>query len=282
MEIPEIKVVSAVDFLTVTTKTDKESANMLKTLLDLLGTDFLTRSKSRDWSFMGYKGRAYEGVRYGLRREEAIVMLSGPPASKFWLAVAPARSRCTRIDLAVTVSLPIKDEYIAVRAYEGVTDKGQLRGSYIVNSLGGQTTYVGSRESQYFGRVYDKSAEQGEEPGRLWRFELEIKKPASEAIVMRLLTSQDLASDIYAYVATWFTSRGVGMAQFSTFTRSEMEIGTIVTTDEKSLNWLTTSVRPTVGRLIVNGLMAEVLDSLGLTKFVNIKNIQEEFDNGTR
>lgn len=213
---------------------------------------------------MGYSGVAFEGVRYGLRNEEAIVMLSGPRCGELWPKVAPYRNKCTRIDLAVTIDLQSQCTEVATNAYNAVVDSGNVRGSFVTSSRGGRTCYIGSRTSQFFARLYDKGAEEGMEPGWIWRYEVECKKPASEAVVQRLLSTSDPGEWIGSYVAVFFSARGVTPLWEVANTQCAIEIGAHVTSDEKALNWLRTGVKPTVGRLIINGREDEVRNALGL------------------
>jgi len=259
---------STVDYLTCTTRSDAQSASLVSALLEELGAEYLFQERSRRWQFMGYHGRAYEGVRYGLRGNEAIVMLSGQSASRLWSKVAPLRNQCTRIDLAVTATLPKVNEYVARAGYESALDNGAVKGALIANSQGGTTVYLGSRTSRLFGRLYDKGAEEGIGSGICWRYEVECKKPASEAVLSQLLVTEEPALWISSYVWNWFNGKGVEPIFTSSDVDSAIEIEASVSSSTKSLAWLSSQVRPTVGRLVIEGLTIEVLDALGLTNYV--------------
>src|SRR3989304_5980210 len=124
-------------------------------------------------------------LRWGMRTDGCIMMLSGQDAAINWLPALALAQNVTRLDLAVTVSLadPITD--VAKRAYAWVlTDPHSCPGkkrkySYVENSSGGQTVYIGSRASDQFGRLYDKGCESAKDacapPGLLWRYEVEFK-----------------------------------------------------------------------------------------------------------
>lgn len=256
----------AVDYLTVTTKNEKTSSKLVHELFALKKPEFWHEQKNHAWRFMGYSGRAYDGIRYGLRKNEAIAMLSGPTCQALWDKIAPSRDACTRIDLAVTIELAETDKSLASVAYQQALDGISQTNSIVTNSQGGTTVYLGSRTSKFFGRIYDKGAEQGMPPGNVWRYELECKKPNSEHIVARLLETEDTASFVGEYVARWFEARGVAIPWFRSDVECAIELQTIVSSNDRTLEWLRTQVRPAIGRLLIAGMEGEVRDALGLPK----------------
>jgi hypothetical protein len=187
----------------------------------------------------------------------------------------------TRLDLAATVFLeaPIPD--VAKRAYAWIlTDPAicfakRRKYSYVENSAGGQTCYVGSRVSDQFGRLYDKGAESEEEasvdPGWVWRYEVEFKSYRAKKLAKQMEASAKLekhvvSSKIGELVSMWFRGRGIVPiynalgAGVSWVTELEARM----TDDEASLNWLTVQVRPSVERLLERGRQAEVFEALGI------------------
>jgi DNA relaxase NicK len=143
-------------------------------------------------------------------------------------------------------------------------DADAVKASTVTSSYGGSTCYLGSRQSQFYGRLYDKGAQEGMEPGWLWRYEVECKKPAAESVVNRLLETEAVSDWVSSYVAQFFDLRGVSPLWHASNIEHAIEIEAKVTSNEQSLQWLRTQVRPTVGRLCVAGLEAEVREALGL------------------
>ena len=115
------------------------------------------------WQWKGYDGYQGEGFRYGMRNEEGIVILSGLRASEDWQEFAVKARRCTRIDLAVTVTLKEKDTGLASRLYRSGVERNDANLGYVERSIGGSTLYLGSRTSERYGRLYDKGAHLGKE-----------------------------------------------------------------------------------------------------------------------
>lgn len=273
---------AGVDWLTVTAKAkdarDALAAECfrLKSVLGASGERF------RPWVFKGYTGFSIAGLRWGTRLDSDIAMLSGVDAHQNWYAVGEWCENCSRVDLAVTVNCN--------RAYAGLLDTyyGYLNSpqakhvkfssSITKNSAGGQTLYVGSRASRAFARVYDKGLEAGleDEQGKLWRYEIEFKKPLARQVLSALHANkylpvdvhwnEEVAQSIVSTVFVWFQARNLPPL----FTRRENEAISLecearVTSDEVSLNWLTTQVRPTVMRLAQRGRLHKVKEALGLT-----------------
>lgn len=255
---------ATVDYLTVTTKTSEESMAMIDQLYKLLTPEFVTRETNKPWSFKGFHGRSYPGVRFGLREDAAIIMLSGPFAALFWGQISPYRSKCTRIDLAVTVTLPLADTQVAQRAYMLGGEARARNLTFVSNSRGGSTTYLGSRFSETYARLYDKSAERGDEPGKVWRYEVETKKPKSEAYLSELLRQNSPSLWIAAYVHTYFLTRGIVPLFSASNIDTAIEIEARVTSKDKQLAWLAGQVKPTVAKLIIAGFEEDARLALGL------------------
>jgi len=255
---------AAVDYLTLTTKTPGASQILVHAIQGVLSNEQGLLLLGKDWRFMGFRGRAFEGVRYGLRGDEGILMLSGSWAGKYWRSLAKFGDRCTRIDLAVTLTLADRDDSVARDAYERALDAAVVSSALIVNSRSGRTCYLGSRSSRYFCRLYDKGAEQGADPGFIWRWELEVKKPAGDPVLAALLAADNPAEYIRDRVRQQFSLYGVLTPWLGLNTIGAMEISADVMTPERSLRWLSTQVKPTVSRLILAGFEVEVRDALSL------------------
>jgi hypothetical protein len=236
---------------------------------------FLSGYPGEEVSFHGYDGISLPGFKW-MSHEHwgAMIVLSGDTARDMWLGLVPDVGRVTRLDLAVTFELvePVvgfaSDWYhYAVR--EGAN--GQIKRTLVQNNLRGETYYVGSRKSRYFGRIYDKGVEAHRgEPGRFWRFEVEIKKPAStvaaKEVYARVEAGELLDGLIVNYVTNWFAARDV-----QCFERLELNVLDFTTTEfriseaERTLQWFRSQVRPSIRRLIEMGLGEEARNALGLT-----------------
>jgi len=270
---------SSVDWLTVTTQKPSAGAAWARIFARIArenGEPF-----TQPWSFWGYEGWQTEHCRYGIRKEaqEYILIVSSYPADEVWLEVCPTARSITRIDLAVTISLDALTPGVPEAHYEALdsnTKKGARKYSLIKNTGGGQTLYVGSRHSDQFGRVYDKGAERGGVAGRVYRYEVVLRKDSAPELVKRLLVASCIAKDksllarkIRSFSWDWFDNREV-TPLFQRGTESAIETGSRVrfTTIDRKLTWLSQSVSPTVRKLIAAGKTKEVLDALCLEAFM--------------
>lgn len=273
---------AGVDWLTVTAKDFGLRGDLyyecqrIKAILEVNG------DRVRKWTFKGYTGYSVGGLRWGSRQDSDIAMLSGSDAHQNWYAVGEWCENCSRVDLAVTVNVNRAYPELLDTYYNYLNEPRAKHVKYsstiMKNSAGGQTLYIGSRASRAFARVYDKGLEAGleNEQGKLWRYEVEFKKPLAKQVLSALHTNkylpvdvhwtEEIAQSIVSTVFVWFQARNLPPL----FTRREndsisLECEARITSDEVSLNWLTTQVQPTVMRLSQKGKLQAVKEALGLT-----------------
>jgi len=146
-----------------------------------------------DTNRLGFIGQRTEGLFYGWRGDLLMVICSGEVAaahSSFFLGLA---GNVSRLDLAVTLRDDNLDQdwtEIALQqcSMDGRIDSGLLKTRRIQGTPDGATLYIGSRSSDRFIRIYDKTAEsKGVYPERSWRWEIEYKKPRAGMVAARLL-----------------------------------------------------------------------------------------------
>lgn len=269
---------AGVDWLTVTVK-DLSRQGLLcdeaNRLMDALKAKGNTQ---KIWKFKGYNGYICGSVRWGTRDDGSILMLSGEGASLNWPVALAWCDNCSRIDLAVTVTMIAARPHIARDAYEVLVPpcsdvKSPRKLSFITNSDGGETMYIGSRMSDQYGRLYDKGIEACEntdvKPGLIWRYEVEFKQYRAQRIAKELLkyakTSENYTENLGETVYKWFLSRGV-QPIFSPYNAQPFhtEVYARLSDDDVTLRWLSTQVSPSVARLNKNGRGEEVLEALGL------------------
>jgi hypothetical protein len=146
-----------------------------------------------DSNRLGFVGQRCEGLFFGWRGDLLMVICSGDVAAahgSFFLGLA---GNVSRLDLAVTLRDDDIDRDWTTRAlrqssYDGRIDSGLLKTRRIEGTPDGATLYIGSRSSDRFIRIYDKTAEsKGVYPERTWRWEIEYKKPRAGMVAARLL-----------------------------------------------------------------------------------------------
>jgi hypothetical protein len=270
-----VKSVTAdVDWLTITSG-DEGMRDRLYGEARKLAEEF-QRQKApiKPWSWMGYSGWKCDGFRSGSRADSDIVMLSGAEAARWWSLFAPLAGNCSRLDLAVTVDLIDPFPEHAAFLWQNIPSAAELaklqlpRFTYITNTDGGDTIYVGSRSSAHFGRVYDKGVEsKTAEPGKLWRYEVEYKKPLSKCALTRLIEQGDKFNQAQAIrntVFNWFWTRQIAPIFEAEGLTLQIEYEARVTSDDTRLNWLSQQVSKSVGDLVARGKGDAVLEALGL------------------
>lgn len=258
-------VISAgVDFLTGTTKTDERTSSLMHYLIREIWPSEGQLPLVGSWGSHGFHGRGIANAKWGIRGEEGIVQLSGDIAQRLFPTVSSLCDSITRIDFQVTVRLSEQYYGVAADAYAFTRGEQRLKTALIQNSDRGSTCYVGSRSSRWYGRIYDKGAQKGREPGQDWRFEVEIKKPAAHLECDRLSASVNKDEFITGYVYEWFRARGIVPHFTPTSAISAIELPKDLTNEQKVLQWLHKQVRPAVGKLVNNGFSSEVYEALGL------------------
>lgn len=225
----------------------------------------LENYKSKPFYFNGAKGWQKGSVRYAEKTDEAqgrlwvILMITGEHSQQaFKTASGLDGIKFTRCDLAVDVflyekvlGLPrmVKDHY-----------KGSQR-LVLYESTRGDTVYVGSRESDAYLRIYDKSEEYGLDQGRVYRWEVEYKGSAAPVVVeevrdgglakiRELVFSEARQKDVPTPIIEG--CRGIKRARAS------------VSSPEAKIAWLEKQVAPTIRWLTALGLEENVRNALQL------------------
>lgn len=115
--------------------------------------------------------------------------------------------------------------------------------------------------------MYDKGAALGGDPGKIWRYEVEIKKPQAVAEIEALWDAPSEQMHVLGFVHYWFDKRGCEPIFPPTVAIDAIQAPKNLTSNEKTLHWLRTQVKPAVGRLLVAGHCEAVLEALGIPVF---------------
>lgn len=264
---------AAVDYITAI-YTKKVSRETIDALMATYFNDILRRNGTvKKWGWNGYQGWTAESVQYGTREDSSIVRVAGSECLKLWETVGEHLDNCTRLDLAVTVLLEREGYDLGHTYFEQVqnvpTDLTAWRNySIIMNTEGGTTFYVGKRSSGNFGRIYDKGAESSvAEANKLWRYEVEIKKPLANLAISDLMKAPEPASFIKSYVHQWFTARGINPVFDDGGDNIAMEVAARAKSIDRTLGWLTTQVRASIERLKLQGYGEQVKDALKVAEW---------------
>lgn len=270
---PGVVVEAAVDYISATGASTLSQrrlvqiANMLR--MDAIGDG----GRERTWSKWGYEGVAVGPISVGNKPGSTLVRISGPRAHDFGYEVVSVADTLSRIDLQATVRFSRDVRGLAryhdreFRRYKRAG--GRRLASITIDTDGeGDTFGLGSRYSNYHGRVYDKYRESGKvEYRRCWRYEVECKHDAAKKAARFLTTTGHSGAAIAGAVRDWFGARGVVACYRSTVDGSLGSISAADSDAAKSLKWLSVGVAPVVKRLArvygmsaVLGVLADGLD----------------------
>jgi DNA relaxase NicK len=161
-----------------------------------------------------------------------------------------AHDRCTRVDLA----LDVREEHmnigkLASMVKIGTTDVKTKSFSHILSQDGGETLYLGSRQSEQYLRIYNKAAQQ-ETTGDWVRVELELK--GSRAHEVGVMLAMKGESDMMQ------TARGLirNIANFNddvwqrVVGDMSISIAKAQVNEPDTKGWLLGSVAPAMGKYI--------------------------------
>jgi hypothetical protein len=214
---------------------------------------------------LGYFGRVGEHCFLGKNDTGCMVQASGAFAWERWHELGNYSERCTRMDLQVTWPIDGEPgEYI--REMYGVAVLHKTRGhrgqeAQIVDTpSGAKMLTIGSRQSEVYGRMYDKGRESGipDYKGCV-RWEIEVKGQQARDLNSYMREHRNESNQTRAIVKQYWEARG--MTPFwDTFEASETKPPVKRTrTDETKLAWLATQVRPTLQKLKESGKLQQAI-----------------------
>lgn len=211
--------------------------------------------RERPFAAHGYAGVAAGGAAVGAGDGGTIVRLSGHRTATYVGEILRQADHVSRIDLQTTVRFNRDVAALARRHCSELQAKQRQLVRRVHTRLErtfgrGDTLYVGSRASQWFGRIYDKFREsKDEEYRRCWRYEVECKDDAAQKAARFVEQSDNSSADIGAAVSGWFRARGITPRYQPTMAGSMGPVSTTDTDAARSLRWLGRDVRPVVARL---------------------------------
>jgi hypothetical protein len=184
--------------------------------------------------------------------DRSILRVSGPHAASACRQAVGIADNLSRIDLQTTVRFN-RDISSLAREHERELRRVQrergapLYTSLILSRSRGDTLYVGSRRSAYFGRVYNKRLE-SKDPAydRCWRYEVEVKSDGTRSLAKRIESGELEAPEISALVAGWFRRHGADVRYRPGVADAFTSIGAIPTDVQKRLKWLREAVIPSL------------------------------------
>lgn len=275
---------SGIDWVTLTCRSEdprlKKFRSVVHTARDVQTKT--TREPQQSWRMRGYHGWSVSGLSWGAREDGDIIVASGPTANVYWKLFHRFSTNVSRLDLQVTILLEEANHDLVNDYYTNRPFDHRPMFTWLQNSGGGQTLYVGSRRSDQFGRIYDKGIEScsGLPQGQLWRYEVEYKSARAKAMAHNLFVTccarNPARETIQSTIWQWFADRECRPA-FRPLPNGDPILVSLKATDEsteRKLTWLQLQVRPTVHQLM-SFRSRETLHALGLDLLLGLLPEQE-------
>ena len=217
---------------------------------------------------MGYYGRVSEHAFVGKGDQGTMVQCSGRLANVLMETLAAEGGKCTRIDLQVTVpalDTPDADLHTVYNDSRLCKHKNSRPPIVEINdtSYGAKMVTIGKRQSQVYGRIYDKFKEsKADEYKGMVRYEIEVKQPQSVDLFNWLTMTSSGCYTIGHIVGQWFRERGVNVYWDQFEMTSPPDVKKRSKSDDSRLAWLQTQVAPTLLDLAARGKARQALEAL--------------------
>lgn len=251
---------------------DERGLNTLHSLASQIMRNEAERgNKVMPWSMKGYRGWRCGHIEIGVFEDRVLVRCSADVAANSWARLVRLAEKISRIDLQATVVVQQSATDKIERHRKEALRFSKLHDEipivrWIQDNRAGYTLYLGARESNVFGRIYDKFArEQLDQWKGCVRYEVQFNKRLAGSIARSCVQLTDYKPRMNAYVSQFFRDRGVRSPRVfddgSTFCCHRSR-----TDADRKLEWLQEAVRPSVLSLIALGRGDEVLRALGLVE----------------
>lgn len=251
-----------------------------------LGRAYTGRAVVEPWGWQGYKGGKVGKASFGLRDDGAILQVSGGWASTPDFDDLP-QTGIPRIDVQVTVwgidnhsQEPARCAELTDAARKGVPSRPwKVR---LENTHGdGDTLYVGSRQSDSFIRIYDKSKESKDEmyEGAV-RFEVQFSNEAARIAYKSLSRASFSPHRCAQIVAGSMANRGLGLPEWVSVEEPVLcQVRKEASDLDTKLLWLRTQVAPTVETLLASGVTYDAVFG-ALFGRASVSGLLDKSDNG--
>lgn len=272
--LPATILETGVDWITATSKTGASRYDMQMLAEDSFHRLMDAGETISNQKRQGFTGWAAEGLFFGERHGEAMMIASGHRAKDIWLATANVADNVSRIDLQTTIWTYRERPNIAKVVYEEI--KRGLNGSipiknatYIEGHPHGQTVNVNKRASDQSGRIYDKASE-GKLglPCSIWRYEIEVRRRAAGSALAHLRSDHRTDAVAVRLVFDWFRRRGI-LPLFNPDDVSRSREIRVGSKKGDTMAWFRDTLSKTVARQVEQHGRERVIQALGLNEPIN-------------
>ena len=261
-------VFTGVDYLRMTANDHKPYGAWEDILLPEFVREERAGRKTHNRWMLGYYGRVGEHCFIGQNDAGCMIQMSGALAWHRWYDASRHSSKCTRIDLQVTWPLEEEPgEYIRemYRQGQAAPNREGHRASLQLTDTpeGAKLLTVGSRQSELYGRMYDKFRESKmPEYKQCVRWEIEVK--GHQAVDLCAWMRENKAEPFATryMVADFYAKRGMAPFWTSMYGEEYPVPEKRSKTDETKIAWLATQIAPTLKVLKDHGRIMEAVRAM--------------------
>jgi hypothetical protein len=236
----------------------------------------------RAWGTHGFSGHRAGEIAVACRGGRTLVIVSGTSARAHFRTIIPFADNVSRYDGQVTVRAADARDTIIEGALHALKGSLKRRGRVIgwehrLRSDLGETVYIGSRLSSWYGRVYNKGVkDKSPEYRDCWRYEVELKKPYA-LHAARWVSGQDSeAASVRALVSHGYRARGVDPCFDAGAVAVDLAFSDPPSTDERRLNYLRKCIRPMVAKMLQRHTREELRRTLGLSEELYLREVYRD------
>lgn len=224
-------------------------------------------------SWRGYNGFRCGQATVGRRYDGVFLQARSGTAHEYFDGIKEFATNWSRIDCAVTAIVGIQQPEIFRKSFNALRKPqktGHRRGSVtlIANDTYGDSLMFGRRQSDRYGRFYDKGLEQRiAEGGWMFRWEVECKRDYAKVVGLALTTKESKSLVAHGVVSKYFDGFGLrSPAQDTGLSEDDLKVAhaAVLSRDSHRLAWLSQSCKPVLMRLDNCGRLEEAVSALGL------------------
>ena len=258
------------DWLTATTRPGLRSNLLQATAARWVRARADSGYRSKPFGWQGYVGETTDGISYGKRDDGTIIRLSGEMAAMHFKTAHGLADSVSRLDLQITVrdddpernwaEIALSQAQKDTRLVSGVT-----KWSMVHSQNGGATAYLGSRISDRYYRIYNKTAQSdGAYPRTSWRYEIEWKHARAKRVADVLRSNLYSPEAVRGIMVGAFIDYGIKLP--AEYIQLDWRDANIVSesTDQRRYDWLMRCIAPCVAKLSESFTRNQILDALGL------------------
>lgn len=267
---------SAIDYVTCTYSGSERSLEVMRgRASSWLNEREREGFRRKPWNGLGYSGSIADGITVGYRDGSMLIRLSGKMASKRGPVALTWATNVARLDIQATfqdIDLD-RDWARLIRSHmsqrPGV-DVGVPQVKLVTMEPRGSTVYVGSRVSHRMMRVYDKyeESEHAYPPGS-WRVEMEYKQDVARRVTSHLAGRSYSPSCIVETLLGEADHHAMVLPIPFPDLRWRPIVVNVPTDDERRIEWLRSSIRPMVERMLETTDLDTLTNALGLPLYPN-------------